>query len=40
MIRLLDRLIYRELFGPWVFGVAMFTTVLLAGTYLFRLTNY
>lgn len=40
MIRLLDRLVYRELFWPWLFGVAMFTTVLMAGTYLFRLTNY
>lgn len=39
-MRLLDRLVYRELFGPWIFGVAMFTTVLMAGTYLFRLTNY
>ncbi len=39
-MRLLDRLIYRELLGPWIFGVAMFTVVLMAGTYLFRLTNY
>ena len=36
----LDRLIYRELLGPYVFGVAMFTVLILAATYLFSITNY
>ncbi|MCH8275337.1 MAG: LptF/LptG family permease [Armatimonadetes bacterium] len=39
MLSLLHRLIYREVIGPWLFGVAMFTMVLMAGTYLFRLTD-
>ncbi|MEM4408985.1 MAG: LptF/LptG family permease [Candidatus Caldarchaeum sp.] len=38
-IRLLDRLVFREVLGPWVFGVALFTIVLMASTYLFRLTD-
>jgi lipopolysaccharide export system permease protein len=40
MLRLLDKLVLREIFGPWLFGVAMFSVVLMAGTYLFRLTDY
>lgn len=36
---ILTRLIIRELIGPWLFGVVLFTVLLLAGTYLFRLTN-
>lgn len=38
--KLLDRLIYKEIAGPWLFGVAMFSVVLMAGTYLFRLTDF
>ena len=36
----LDGLVVRELFGPWVFGVAMFTTLLIAATYLGRIADY
>ncbi len=38
-LRLLDRLIYRELIGPWLMGVVLFSVLLMAGTYLFRLTE-
>src|SRR5437868_2685085 len=38
--RLIDRLVYKEVFGPWLFGVTMFTVVLMAGTYLFRMTDF
>ena len=40
MFKLIDRLVWKEMLGPWLFGVAMFTVVLMAGTYLFRLTDY
>ena len=36
----IDRLIVGELFGPWFFGVAMFTSLLLAATYLGRIAGY
>lgn len=36
----IDRLITGELLGPWAFGVAMFTSLILAATYLGRITNY
>ncbi|MBS1716554.1 MAG: LptF/LptG family permease [Armatimonadetes bacterium] len=36
----LDRLIFVEIVGPWVFGVAMFTLLIMAGQYLFALTDY
>ncbi len=36
----LDRLILGEISGPWVFGVAIFTVLIMAGTYLFKLTDY
>lgn len=35
-----DRLILKELVGPWAFGVGMFTVLIVAGTYLFRITDY
>jgi lipopolysaccharide export system permease protein len=38
-MRLLDRLVYRELFGPWTFGVIMFSMLLIAATFLLRVTN-
>jgi lipopolysaccharide export system permease protein len=38
-VRLLDRLIYRELFGPWIFGVCLFSVLLISAVYLLRLTN-
>lgn len=36
----IDRLIVGELFGPWCFGVAIFTVLIVAGTYLFKITDY
>ena len=36
----IDRLIAGELIGPWAFGVAMFTSLLLAATYLGRIADY
>ena len=36
----IDRLIAGELLGPWAFGVAMFTSLLLAAMYLGRITSY
>ncbi|RYG35181.1 YjgP/YjgQ family permease [bacterium] len=40
LIPLLDLLILKEVIGPWVFGVGMFTSLLMAGTFLGRLTEY
>lgn len=39
-LKKIDRLIIQEIVGPWLFGVAMFTVLILAGTYLFELTRY
>lgn len=39
-MRLVDKLVLRELFGPFVFGAAAFTSVFFAGTYLLKLTNW
>lgn len=36
----LDKLIISELVGPWLFGVGIFTVLVMAGTYLFKLTDY
>ncbi|MBL8064332.1 MAG: LptF/LptG family permease [Chthonomonadaceae bacterium] len=36
----LDRLVLSEMFGPWAFGVAMFTVLIMAGSFLFELTGY
>ncbi len=36
----IDRLIIGELSGPWFFGVAMFSSLLLAATYLGRIADY
>ncbi len=36
----LDRLILRELVSPWVFGVAIFTSLIMATAYLKRLTDW
>jgi len=38
-MRQLDRLIMRELVGPWLFGVGLFTALLMAATYLGRLAG-
>lgn len=39
-MRQLDRLVLQELFGPWGFGVAIFTVLIMAGTYLFKITDF
>ncbi|MBX3097701.1 MAG: LptF/LptG family permease [Fimbriimonadaceae bacterium] len=39
-MRRLDRLILGEIFGPWAFGVAIFSVLILAGSFLFDLTRY
>jgi len=39
-MRRLDRLILGELIGPWAFGAAIFTVLIMAGTYLFKITDY
>lgn len=36
----LDRLVLQEMFGPWGFGVAMFTVLIMAGSFLYELTRY
>ncbi len=36
----LDALVLKELVGPWVFGVGMFTVLLFSATYMVRVTNY
>jgi lipopolysaccharide export system permease protein len=38
-MKLVDRLVIRELLGPWIFGVCLFSTLLVAATYLMRVTN-
>ena len=39
-MRLLDRLIIKEVIGPWLFGVGLFVSLLFATTFLGRLTGY
>lgn len=39
-MRRLDKLVLGELFGPWCFGVAIFTVLIMAGSFLFQLTRY
>ncbi len=39
-MRRIDRLILGELVGPWAFGAAIFTVLIMAGTYLFKITDY
>ncbi|MCC7230135.1 MAG: LptF/LptG family permease, partial [Fimbriimonadaceae bacterium] len=36
----LDRLVIKELIGPWAFGVALFGALLFAATYLGRVAEY
>lgn len=36
----LDALVLKELVGPWIFGVSMFTMLLIAATYLGRIANF
>lgn len=39
-MRRLDKLIISEVLGPWLFGAALFTVLILAGQFLFQFTNY
>ena len=39
-MRKIDRLVLQELVGPWLFGVAMFASLLMAATYLGRIADY
>ena len=39
-MREVDRLILRELFGPFLNSVFMFLSVLFATAYLFKITEY
>lgn len=39
-MKLIDRLILKEIIGPWIFGVSMFTSLLMAGLFLGRLTGW
>jgi lipopolysaccharide export system permease protein len=39
-LKRIDRLILSEMIGPWIFGVAIFTVIIMAGSFLFQLTNY
>jgi lipopolysaccharide export system permease protein len=39
-VKRLDSLVLRELIGPWIFGVSMFTMLLIAATYLGRIARY
>lgn len=39
-MRRLDALVLKELIGPWIFGVSMFTMLLIAATYLGRIARY
>jgi len=39
-VRRVDRLVIKELFGPWLFGVALFSALLIAATYLGRIAEY
>lgn len=36
----IDWLIIEEMSGPWLFGVAMFTTLIVASTFLNKITDY
>jgi lipopolysaccharide export system permease protein len=38
-MRILDRYIFRELVGPFIFGVAAFTSIMFAGKELFKVTE-
>lgn len=35
-----DRLILGEIIGPWMFGVAIFTVLIMAGSFLFTFTRF
>ncbi|MBL8049139.1 MAG: LptF/LptG family permease [Chthonomonas sp.] len=35
-----DKLVVQEILGPWIFGVAIFTVLIMAGTFLFKVTEF
>jgi lipopolysaccharide export system permease protein len=39
-MRQIDRLILKEIVGPWIFGVGLFSALLMAGTYLNKIADY
>ncbi len=39
-MKLVDKQVVRELAGPFAFGVAAFTSVFFAGSYLLKLTTW
>lgn len=39
-LKQIDRLVIKEIIGPWLFGVAMFSSLLMAATYLNRIAEY
>ena len=39
-LKQVDRLVLKELVGPWIFGVAMFTALIMAATYLNKIADY
>ncbi|MFZ4506378.1 MAG: LptF/LptG family permease [Fimbriimonas sp.] len=40
LLKRIDALVLREIVGPWGFGVAMFSALLMAATYLPRIASY
>ena len=40
MIKLVDKLIIKELLGPFIFGVLAFTTLFFSGDYLLHLMSF
>ncbi|RYG24707.1 YjgP/YjgQ family permease [bacterium] len=39
-LKRVDYLVLKEIVGPWTFGVGLFTALIMAGTYLGRLTGF
>lgn len=39
-MRQIDRLVLKEITGPWIFGVGLFAALLMAGTYLNKIADY
>ena len=39
-LRLLDRYVLKELLYPFVFGIAAFSSIFIASTMLFKITQY
>ncbi|MFM9872045.1 MAG: LptF/LptG family permease [Fimbriimonadaceae bacterium] len=40
MMKKVDRLILGEIIGPWIFGVAIFTVLIMAGSFLYTFTRF